>query len=223
MNQKKISKFIAEMRKQKGLTQKELAEKIGVSDKTISKWECGNSIPDIGYFESLCNTLNISVNELLSGEQLSEESYSERAEENMIALMKENRSNRKESFVQIGIGILMAVFCFVILILGSRQDFYVLQFYMDIVMMLALGVLCASGVLLSGKTTVQEILLFLQKTVIPNGVLVSLFQFVLWFTRIDDWSAVGPNVLACVLVILYAVAAYFVITVLIARRERGNL
>lgn len=219
MDQKKISKFISEMRKQRGMTQKELAEKIGVSDKTISKWECGNGIPDIGYFELLCSALNISVNELLSGERLSEESYSEKAEENMIALMKENRSNRKKNFIQIGIGILLSVCSFLILILGSRQDFSVLPFYLDKVMILALSVLCASGVLLSGKTTKQEILLFLQKIVIPSGVLISLFQFVLWFTRLDDWRAIGPQVLVCVLVILYAVAAYFIITVLLAQRE----
>ena len=223
MDQKKISKFISEMRKQRGMTQKELAEKIGVSDKTISKWECGNSIPDFVYFELLCSALDISVNELLSGEQLSEESYSEKAEENMIALMKENRSNRKRNGIQIGIGILLAVCSFGILMLGSRQDFSVLPFYLDKVMILALSALCASGVLLSGKTTKQEILLFLQKTVITNSVWLSLFHFVLWFTRLDDWKAVGPEIVVGVLVILYAVFAYFVITVLLARIEKENL
>ena len=94
MEQEKIGKFILEIRKQKGLPQKELAEKIGVSDKTISKWECGNSIPDTTYLESLCNSLDISVNELLSGQCLSDESYSEKAEENIMALMKENESNK---------------------------------------------------------------------------------------------------------------------------------
>jgi len=223
MDQKKIGKFISEMRKQRGMTQKELAEKIGVSDKTISKWECGNSIPDFCYFELLCSALDISVNELLSGEQLSEESYSEKAEENMIALMKENRTNKRESVIQIGMGILLAVGSVGILMMGSRTDLSVFRFYMDKYMLLTLGILCIAGVLLSGKTTTQERLLFLQKTMIPNGVLISLFHFVLWFTRLDDWKAAGPQIVVGILVILYAVFAYFIITILLARIEKDNL
>ena len=110
MDQEKIGKFIFEMRKQKGLTQKELAEKVGISDKTISKWECGNSIPDITYLEALCNSLDISVNELLSGERLTGESYSEKAEENIMALMKENKSNTSRIPWRIILGILL---CFI--------------------------------------------------------------------------------------------------------------
>jgi len=72
MNQEKIGKFIAGARNQIGLTQRELAEKIGVSDKTISKWECGKSMPDISYMDALCNSLDINMNELISGERLTE-------------------------------------------------------------------------------------------------------------------------------------------------------
>ena len=60
MNQDKIGKFIAELRKNKKLTQTELAKRIGVSNKTVSKWECGNAIPDYGVFENLCKEFNIS-------------------------------------------------------------------------------------------------------------------------------------------------------------------
>ena len=105
MDQEKIGKFILEIRKQNGMTQKELAEQIGVSDKTISKWECGNSIPDITYLEALCNSLEISVNELLSGQCLSGESYSEKAEENIMALMKENESNRRSGIAKNVLGV----------------------------------------------------------------------------------------------------------------------
>lgn len=69
MNQEKIGKFIAELRKGKKLTQTELAKRIGVSNKAVSKWETGNGIPDYGVFENLCNEFNITVNELLSGER----------------------------------------------------------------------------------------------------------------------------------------------------------
>ena len=67
MDQEKIGKFIAGARNQAGFTQKELAEQIGVSDKTVSKWECGKSMPDISYLETLCHSLNISMNELVCG------------------------------------------------------------------------------------------------------------------------------------------------------------
>ena len=104
MKQEKIGVFIAETRRQRGMTQKELAEKIGISDKTVSKWECGNSIPDISYLEALCDSLDIKVNELLSGERLTDGSYSEKAEENIMALIKENESSKKGSRLQLLLG-----------------------------------------------------------------------------------------------------------------------
>ena len=82
MDQIKIGKFIAKERKQKKHTQKQLAEILGISDKTISKWECGNGFPEISLLMPLCQELDISVNELLSGERLSEVDYKKKAEEN---------------------------------------------------------------------------------------------------------------------------------------------
>ena len=70
MNQKKTGKFIAELRKKRKLTQKEISEKLGISEKTISKWECGNGLPEVAYMEPLCDILGITVNELLAGEYL---------------------------------------------------------------------------------------------------------------------------------------------------------
>lgn len=69
MNQEKIGKFIADLRKNKKLTQTELAKRIGVSNKAVSKWECGNAIPDYAVFENLCKEFDISVNERLNGEK----------------------------------------------------------------------------------------------------------------------------------------------------------
>ncbi len=71
MNQEKIGKFIQEMRKEKNITQKELAEKLGVTDKTVSRWENGHYLPDISLFESLCSIVEIDVSELLKGERIS--------------------------------------------------------------------------------------------------------------------------------------------------------
>ena len=81
MDQEKIGKFISDLRKGIGLTQKELAEQLGISDKAVSKWERGNSMPDISVLMKLCQILKINVNELLSGEKLSQDSYSKKAEE----------------------------------------------------------------------------------------------------------------------------------------------
>lgn len=84
MNQEKIGKFIAKMRKEKKLTQQELAEKLGVSDRTIGNWENGRNMPDLSLFKPLCEELNISINDLLSGEKLKKEKYQEKFEENVI-------------------------------------------------------------------------------------------------------------------------------------------
>ena len=70
MDQKRIGKFIANLRKEKKLTQKEMAERLGISEKTISKWECGNGLPEVVYMEPLCEALGITINELLTGEHL---------------------------------------------------------------------------------------------------------------------------------------------------------
>lgn len=70
MNQEKIGKFIAKLRKERTLTQREVSEKLGISEKTVSKWECGNGLPEVVYMEPLCDILGITVNELLAGEHL---------------------------------------------------------------------------------------------------------------------------------------------------------
>ena len=70
MNQEKIGAFISMLRKEKGYTQKDVANRLDLSEKTISKWECGKGLPEVGYMEPLCSLLGISVNELLIGERI---------------------------------------------------------------------------------------------------------------------------------------------------------
>ncbi len=96
MDQMKIGKFIAEERKAKKLTQRELAERLLISDKTISKWERGNGFPEVSLLLPLCTELNITVNELLSGERLDEMDYKKKAEENMVNLVKEAQESKKK-------------------------------------------------------------------------------------------------------------------------------
>ena len=81
MDQLKIGKFIAECRKQKNLTQMQLAEKLGITDKAISKWERGIAMPDSSIMLELCDILGISVNELLSGDMIDMKEYEKKSEE----------------------------------------------------------------------------------------------------------------------------------------------
>ena len=90
MNQEKIGKFIADCRKSKKLTQLELAEKLGVSDKSVSKWETGKCMPDLSLFKPLCEELNITINELLSGEKLDKKDYQNKLEENIVNIVDYN-------------------------------------------------------------------------------------------------------------------------------------
>ena len=89
MDQLEIGKFIARMRKEKGLTQCELAEKLLISNKTVSKWECGNGLPEVSLMMPLCAVLGITVNELLTGKRLTPSEYKQNAEANIMKLIKE--------------------------------------------------------------------------------------------------------------------------------------
>ena len=84
MDQSKIGKFISIKRKEKNLTQLELADKLGVTDRTISNWENGKNMPDISLIKQISNILDISINELLSGEEITDEDYNDKLEENLI-------------------------------------------------------------------------------------------------------------------------------------------
>ncbi|MDD6345952.1 MAG: helix-turn-helix transcriptional regulator [Oscillospiraceae bacterium] len=123
MNQIKTGKFISAMRKSKNLTQRQLAEKLNISDKTVSKWECGNGMPEVSLMLPLCEILEINVNELLSGEKIDDGNYHRKAEENMMNLIKEKEENRKKliiSFINAIMGTSMLVVC--ILVAGYTEN-----------------------------------------------------------------------------------------------------
>ena len=96
MDQIKIGKFIAECRKNKNFTQAQLAEKLGITDKAISKWETGKGMPDASIMLDLCNELGISVNELLSGEMIKMNDYNVKAEENLLEMKKQKEEADKK-------------------------------------------------------------------------------------------------------------------------------
>lgn len=96
MNQGKIGKFIAECRKENKMTQNELAEKLGVTEKSISNWENGRNMPDLSLFKPLCKELNITINDLMSGERIDQEKYQEKFEENIVSTIDYSTKRLKQ-------------------------------------------------------------------------------------------------------------------------------
>ncbi len=99
MNQEKIGKFIYEVRKEKKLTQKQLADKLGITDRAISKWENGKSMPDLSLLKPLCDILNISINELLSGAYTSKDEKKDNLEENIVNAI--NYSKKRQNIYEL--------------------------------------------------------------------------------------------------------------------------
>lgn len=97
----KIGKFIAQNRKKKNMTQENLAEKLGVTSKTISRWENGNYMPDISLLKPLSDELDITLNDLLSGEKVDKEKYQEKLEENILNTIdySNKRINQKDNLI----------------------------------------------------------------------------------------------------------------------------
>lgn len=109
MDQIKIGKFISKCRKEKNLTQMQLAEKLGITDRAISKWETGKSLPDSSIMLELCEILGITVNDLLSGEVVTMSNYNEKLEKNLISMIKEKeRADKRLLSMEIFIGVLVS-------------------------------------------------------------------------------------------------------------------
>ncbi len=95
MDQLKIGRFIAECRKKKNFTQMQLAEKLNITDRAVSKWENGRSLPDSSIMLELCSLLDITVNDLLSGEVIKVENYNKELENNLLEMVKQKEENDK--------------------------------------------------------------------------------------------------------------------------------
>ena len=91
----KIGKYIAGKRKSLGMTQKQLAEKLGMSDKSVSKWERGVCLPDVSVYKELCSILGISLNEFLAGEDIAQENIIQKSETNIIEIIRDNINKQK--------------------------------------------------------------------------------------------------------------------------------
>lgn len=122
MEQRKIGKFIATERKTQGFTQRQLADQLGISDKTVSKWETGKGLPEVSLMIPLCETLHITVNDLLSGERVSESDYQKKAENNMMDLIKENEENKKQMILSVICGTITIIAVCSLVIIASYMD-----------------------------------------------------------------------------------------------------
>lgn len=116
MNLELIGKFIADARKRKNLTQEELAEKLGISDRAVSKWERGLNLPDASLMLELSNILGITVNELLSGKIIKDDEYMEKAEEKLLEMAKKEEEQNKKMLIYENVIGFMSSVAFLILI-----------------------------------------------------------------------------------------------------------
>lgn len=133
MNQEKIGAFIARRRKEKKLTQAKLASYLGITDRAVSKWERGKGLPDPVYMLELCRLLDISVNELLTGEFIEETKYQQKAEDNLLIMAKQEVKQTKKMFFYenvIGIGstIIFAILIFMSVYFVENGEIKILLF-----------------------------------------------------------------------------------------------
>ena len=122
MDQSKTGRFIAEMRRAQNLTQRQLAERLAISDKTVSKWECGKGLPEVSLMLPLCEILQITVNDLLSGERVADGDYQKKAEENMMDLIRENAENKERMTLSIICGVITVIAVCALVMLASYLE-----------------------------------------------------------------------------------------------------
>ena len=128
MDYKKIGNFIATQRKAKKLTQKKLADKLYVSEKTVSKWETGHGVPDTNSLQKLCEILNVSINELLNGEKISNDQYISKAEKQILNLQHAKRqADRHLLTMEIVIGMLSVVLLLSLTMIAALIDMQLWQ------------------------------------------------------------------------------------------------
>ncbi len=123
MDQEKIGKFIAECRKEQGITQAQLADKLDITYKAVSKWERGKGLPDASRMIDLCNILNITVNDLLSGDKISDNNYVNQADNNLVELQKQKQAiNTSVRISYLCIVVILFIYNFVNVLLYGIEE-----------------------------------------------------------------------------------------------------
>lgn len=241
MDQVKIGKFIATMRKEKGLTQKQLADRLNVTDKTISKWETGCRLPDASILPELGSVLEIDMNELLAGEKFSSENYVEKSENNIVGLVSVlDEIDKKNKSRNVGtiIGILLVGLSFLYLFYASLQIGKVMDIFDWPTLCYLLGVkfmiLSISGgfydyvnawrvVLLAKKLSDKEINLSLQAVKYVDaltftlGGLISMLSLFSLLNYMEDTSFIYPALAQIALIFFYVAVMKTVYVIVIYR------
>lgn len=143
MDQVKTGQFIKAIRKEKNLTQREVAERLSISEKTVSKWETGNGLPEVSLMLPLCELLEISVNELLSGERLDEKRYFEKAEQNIMSLIQEKAEAKKKLIIAVIIGVITLLAGLTICLLADLLE---MELWLRIVLGVIGAVIIVTGI-----------------------------------------------------------------------------
>lgn len=144
MNNVKIGKFIAECRKEKCFTQAQLAEMLNITDRAVSKWETGRSMPDVSIMLALCSILDINVNELLNGERLNMEEYNDKAERLLLEMAeKEEKSNKRMLMYENVIGIMSTISFFAFIMAAALIN---MELYFRIILFVTALVIFIMGV-----------------------------------------------------------------------------
>ena len=222
MRANSIGEFIQLLRKEKGLTQKELAEIIGMSDKTISKWENGNSLPDTSMLIPICQAFDITVNELLSCERISPENYSAKAEETIMSLIKENENSKKGNKLTGIIGMILLVMSVIFLLVNTPYGYEGLAVYpfsfIDIPGLIMIILASAGIVLIAGMRGKKNMLELLSKVIIPVGAVISLASIIEMLTILESPSMLGPYIHIILSSLLYTFIIKIVVEIVIARK-----
>lgn len=136
MEQDKVGKFIAKLRKEKDMTQQQLADKLGITDRAVSNWENGRRLPEYSILKELCDIFGISINELFAGEKIDKENYNQIADENLLKVIekinKESRKIEKRMIIVLVISVILTMLIIYLLPLKNIKDVYI--FIMVIIM-----------------------------------------------------------------------------------------
>jgi len=147
VNQIKIGRFIAERRKEQKLTQMQLAEKLGITDRAVSKWETGKSLPDVSIMLELCGLLKITVNDLLSGEVVSMNNYNEKSEKNLLEMIKQKeQADKRLLSLEIVIGLMSVMFLFSMIFIAALIE---MQDWLKVVLIVFGFVIFMIGILVA--------------------------------------------------------------------------
>ncbi len=231
MDQIKIGNFITDMRKAKNITQKQLAEQLGISDRTVSKWECGKGMPEVSMMLPLCEILEINVNELLSGELLSQNDYHNKAEENMINLVKEKEkiSKNRTKTSRLSMLLILAVVMLLLLMLSVYAGPSIFQwaYFIDFPDILAMAVVTVLLLLITGQLTyfakafvvacgrcdsitsqekekIGETLVFVGKVLWCTSIVIVMVYLIGLLHNMSEPAIIGPNLAVAIGALLYA-------------------